>query len=72
MEWQDFWLELAPTEFNKSKESNTKLREPESVNGGAVKYAAATAQIAAVRQQDTDAAENADSRLNPGVEQPFL
>ncbi len=66
------WLELDPTEFSKIEESDTKLCEPESANRGAVKYAGTTAQIAAIRQQDTDAAENADSRLNPGVEKPFL
>ena len=66
------WLELDPTEFSKIEESDTKLREPESVNGGAVKRAGTASQIAAVRQQDTDATENADSRLNPGVEKPFL
>ena len=29
------------------------------------------AQIAAARQQNAYAAENADSRLDPGVEEPF-
>src|ERR1700719_3747235 len=65
------WLELDPTESSKIEESDTKLRESESVNGSAVERSGTTAQIAAIGQQDTDAAHNADPGLHPGVEKPF-
>jgi hypothetical protein len=42
------WLELDPTEFSKIEESDTKLREAESVNGGAVEHSGTTAQIATI------------------------
>ena len=41
------------------------------MNGGAVKCAGTTAQIAAVGQQNTYTAGDTNSRLNPGVEEPF-
>jgi hypothetical protein len=64
------WLEYFLPSLAKSK-NQTQSRFGQ-LNRGAVKYAGAAAQIAAVRQQNAYAAENADSRLNPGVEEPFL